>query len=133
MTKRQLIKKLQKKYDVKRTRFKPYDLILHYNTESYHIKILRITPTDQLTINSKYVWNRQKGKRDGARFIVKRNDLIYMNKVFKQSNPIILCTNKPFKVLKYINESEVINISEKKVIHKIPFLSSISDIDAYIQ
>ena len=124
-------KLLQDKYpnaEVKRVLFNDYNFRLILNDKNYHIKVLNVNRNTILSINSKHVWQITKGKAVGITFKASSNLLIDMRTFNKLSNKIIVFKNQPNKILKYINESEVVDISDSKEIFDIKICNSFKEI-----
>ncbi len=126
MTKRQLQNKFSSAL-VTKGYFKPYQYILKMKDVQYHLKQLDVTKGTILSINSKHIWEIRKGIVDGIRFKTKTSTFLDMREYNKLPNKVILFKEKPFKILKYINESEVIDISNTNEIFDIKICNSIKE------
>ncbi len=101
---------------MKKSFFKPYNYIFN----NYHIKIISISEKQILTINSKYIWEIKSGKINGLSFKEISKQKIKLKLFLQYKNPIIVLKNKPYKIYQYINESEIIDISNTDSIYDIP-------------
>lgn len=117
------------KATIKRVLFKDYNFIVTDNRKEYHIKILNVNKNSILSINSKHIWEIKKGKVNGIKFKTISKTLIDMRSFNKLSNKVILFRNKPYKILKFINESEVVDISDSKEIFDIKIYNSIKEMN----
>lgn len=133
MIKREIIKKIRKKYKVNTKRFDIYDFEIIGESNTYHVKVLNITNSHQITINSKIIWELKKGKLNGIRFKTLSSELLSINKFNNYKNKIILLTEKPYKILKVLNESGLKDISEKEIIDDIFVTSDIDELIRYIK
>ena len=107
---------------------KPYDYILKIDNVNHYIKVLRVNRNSILSINSKYVWEVKTGKVSGINFKTTHKTRLDMKEFNKLSNKIIVFKNQPYKILKYINESEVIDISGTKDIFDIKIFNNIKEV-----
>ncbi len=119
MTKRQIIKNLKNNYPTLKKEDSSHDLVVLLNDLKYYIKILNLSANTILSFNSKTVWEIKKGKISGIRFLQYSSTLLKMAEFIKKENKILLLTNKPYKILKQINESEIVDVSEEQFVHDI--------------
>lgn len=117
---------------LKKAWFKPYTHTITVQDTTYHIYQLSVTPHNQLTIHSKHIWNLQSGKVDGVRYITRSKRLINLSSFHALPNPLYLFKNKPYKILKYINESDIIDISDQTEINGIPIFYSIEQLKEHL-
>ena len=123
---------LLKKYPngkLKKIRFKEYNYLFEQNGNTYYIKSLKAHSNTILSINSKYVWEIRYGKAVGINFKTARKERIDMREFQSLPNKIVLLQSKPYKILKYINESEVVDISDVKEIHDVKIIFELEEID----
>lgn len=132
MRKREIIKNLKEKYEVKVKYFKEYDLEVFSKSKTYYIKVLNVSATHQITVNSKLIWNIKKGKIDGIKFNTIDSVFLNLKEFNKLDNKIIVFTNKPFKILKALNESDLIDISNESKINDISITYDILELIKYI-
>lgn len=128
MTKREIIKKLKSEYNYKKRSDFSHDLIVVINEAEYHIKILNTSANIQLTLNSKYIWDLKRGRVAGLIFKGYSSTLIDVRNFMKKSNRIVILTNKPYKILMYLNESEIVDVSDKEIIHETRFIDNFGNI-----
>lgn len=119
MRKGKLIKALRKDFDIKVKRFSTYDFEIIKASKIYYLKVVNISSTHQITINSKHIWNLKKGKINGIKFKTLNSELLNLKEFNKFDNKIIVFTDKPYKVFKALNESDLKDISDEKVINDI--------------
>lgn len=132
MTKGQIIKYLVNKYNAKKVRFKDHDASFVYNEEEYFIKVLRVNSNNQVTVNSTIIWEIKSGKLDGVRYVPTSKKLVNLKEFMKHKNKIIIFTEKPYRVLKCLNEADVLDVSDKNYVHKTYYLNSVEGIDAIL-
>lgn len=113
---------------LKKVFFKEYNYLVVHDKKEYHIKVLNVNKNTILSINSKYVWEITKGKVSGIRFSTISKTLIDMRVFNKFTNKIIIFKSTPYKILKIVNESEVIDISDTTQIFDINIYHSINEI-----
>ncbi len=133
MRKGKIIKNLKEKYEVKTKYFKDYDLEVSNKSKTYYIKVLNISSNHQITVNSKLIWNIKKGKVDGIKFNTLDSVLLSLKEFNKLDNKIIIFTNKPYKLLKALNESDLIDISAESEINDIFITYDISKLLEYME
>lgn len=114
---------------VKKVLFKSYNYVLTLNETVYYIKVLNVSKNNILSINSKYVWEIRTGKPNGISFKTSSKTMLDMTEFNELKNKIIVFKGKPYKVLKYINESEVVDISDNQEIFDIKIFNSIKKIN----
>jgi hypothetical protein len=119
-------------YQIKKVRFKPFQYIITYNNKTYHVLQINLSSSNQLTIHSKHVWNIQYGRVDGARYKTRGKKLLYLDRFHQLENPIYYLKNKPYRILQYINESDIVDISAQHSIHGIPLFYSLQSIEEYL-
>lgn len=130
MTKRQIMKQLIERYQGKRVMFGDHDFEITKNGETYYIQFLKIGASAQLTINSKTHIEVASGILEGIRFR-KRNSTLYDFRKFSlKKNKIIFLLGKPFRTLQYLNESDIIDISDQTIVHDYRLFHSIKDFEA---
>ena len=127
MTKRRIIQELKENHNAMSHWFKPYDLTVDHNGKTYHIKILPVTGKNLVTINSKYRWDIKAGSVDGIRFKTNSVRSVMLKDFVKEDNPVILLTNKPYQILQYINESEVVDISDKNMAFETLYYTDVNE------
>lgn len=123
---------LQSKYPnskISKTYFKPYDYTITKENTIHHIKVLNVTKNAILSINSKYVWEIRYGRPNGINFRTSSKVRLDMTDFNKLENKIIVFKDKPYKILKYINESEVVDISTSNEVFDIRIFNTLNEID----
>ena len=113
---------------VKRVLFKEYQYKLIMDQLTYHIKVLPVSSNTILTINSKHIWNIKRGRADGVSFKTGSSTLIYLNEFNKLPNKIIVFKSKPYKLLKHLNESDIVDVSSSALIGDIKIFWNMKDI-----
>ena len=104
--------------------FKDYDYMVQHNTETYYVKKIGASHRTILSINSKYVWEIRRGRPDGLNFKTSGKTMIDMKEFSKRKNKIVVLDSKPYKILKYLNESEVEDITNETEVHDIKICHS---------
>jgi len=97
---------------VKKTFFKPYDFL----DDSYYYKSISTSSSSILTFNSKNFLVIKYGQVKGLRFKVLREVQIDLSKIPSDKPLCLLLKKRPYKLLQYVNESEVVDVSEKESI-----------------
>jgi hypothetical protein len=133
MRKRELIKSLKKHFNVNTKFFSDYDFEVESSSKTYFVKVLNVTSNHQVTINSKIVWDLKKGVISGIRFKTVTSSLVNLEEFNKLDNRIIVLTSKPFKVLKVLNESDLLDISNEKEVNDTFITSDIDELIEYIK
>jgi len=133
MRKREIIKKLKRIYKIKTKSLGVYDFEVITDNKSYFVKIINITNNYQVTINSKIIWDLKKGTINGIRFKAVSSNLISLKEFNKLENKVVIFTSKPYKVLKVLNESDLLDISNEKTVNDIFITSKIEDLIEYIK
>ena len=125
-------KLLQEKFKdaiVQKALFKEYDYKIIKDNKTYHIKVLNVHSRTILSINSKYIWEIRLGKAVGLSFKTASTNRLNMSEFNKLSNKIIVFKSQPYKLLKYINESEVLDISGSSEIFDIKIFNQLKDVN----
>ncbi len=117
MANRHIMKILKKEYTTKKRSNSSHDIILVINNVEYYVKIFNTTSNMQVSINSKYMWELSKGRINGIRFIKYSSKLIDLRGFIKNEKRIIILSNKPYKILKQINESDIEDVSSENSVH----------------
>ena len=133
MRKRELVKKLKQDNKVNIKYFGEYDFEIITNSKSYKVKILNITNNHQITINSKIIWSLKKGKIKGIKFNTITSELLNLKEFNKFENKIVFLTNIPYRILKVLNESDLLDISKENMVNDIFITSDIEDLINYIK
>ncbi len=103
-----------------------YTIIVDGNT--HYIKVLNVSKSNIISINSKFVWEIKTGKPNGINFKTHSKTMLDMTEFNRLNNQIVVFKGKPYKILKYINESEVIDISENSEVYGVKYYNSIKEI-----
>jgi len=118
------LEKILDTYKVEKGFLKPYTYKLVKDENTYHILVLKVSRTNMVTVNSKKIWNIKSGSIDGIRYITSSSRLIQLEDFLQLENPIIVYKNPPYKTLKYLNESDVIDISDQTEVNGITVFQS---------
>lgn len=129
MTKRKVMKYLTEHYHGKKVNFGDYDFEITTKGRTFCIVFLKIGQNSQLTVNSKTHFEVSIGKRDGIRFIKRQSTLYDFRKFYTKKNKIVYMLGNPFRVLQYLNESDIIDITDKAIVHDYRLFRSIKDFE----
>lgn len=129
MTKRQVMKYLTDHYHGKKVNFGDHDFEFTKRGRVFHLVFLKIGQNAQLTVNSKTHFEVSVGKRDGIRFIKRQSTLYDFRKFFTKKNKIVFLLGKPFRMLQYLNESDIIDISDQTIVHDYRLFHSFKDFE----
>ena len=132
MRKKEIIKKLRTEFKVKSNRFGNYNFEVISGNKSYFVRVLNITINHQITINSKIIWDLKKGVTSGIRFKTISSNLINLEEFNKLDNKVIFLTSKPFKILKALNESDLLDVSNDNVVNETFITSDITEFIGYL-
>jgi len=113
---------------IKKVLFGDCDYELSIDNITYHIKLLNVNKHTILSINSKHIWQVKIGKAIGINFKTSSSKLIDLKSFNKLPNKIICFKDEPYKILRFINESEVVDISDTKAISDIKIYNSLKEI-----
>ena len=92
---------------------------------TYNILFIKANEHKQITINSPKVIEVANGRLNGVRY-QKRGSIFY--RWTDKETPVLFCLQgSPYRILKYINENEVVDISGEKKIHNIHIIQSLND------
>jgi len=128
MTKGQIIKDLKEQANGIKASFKDYDVKINVNSKEYFVKILKLRGKEQVTINSTIIWEIKSGKLDGVRFKPTSSRLINLAEFFKRKNTIIIFTEKPYRILKCLNEADVVDVSDEHIVYGTYYFDSVVDL-----
>lgn len=127
MKRKELLKYLKENHTVSNGR-SPFQYQVEINNTVYNLLFIKTNEHKQVTINSPKVVEVASGKLDGVRY-QKRSSIFY--RWSDQNQHVLLClSHSPYRILKYINENEVVDISSEKHIHNIQIIRSIHDIQS---
>ena len=129
INKREIIKSLKKEFSVLKRSDASHDLIVVIDDIKYYIKIMNTNSNIQFTLNSRYVWQLKKGRISGIRFKGSSSALLDVRNFMSKENRVVILTNKPYKILMYLNESEIVDVSTKSVIHGTKFIYDFRNIN----
>lgn len=127
MNKRQLIKELQTQFDINKPKNKNYDFEVVIKDTPYQVLVLKSNTNTQITVNSKTVWEFARGSKNGIRFKKSSSNLIGVKEFMKEENKIIFLTNRPYRILRHLNECDIVEVNEDELVHGIRIFESIKD------
>lgn len=133
MTKRNLIKYIINEHHGKRVFFQNHDVEFTANGLDFAVKILPVTNNTLVNVNSTIMWELKKGKAEGPRFIASSKTLVDVKEFAKKKHKIIMFQNKPYKVLKALNEADLLDISDQNEVHGFYFISDPSELHKIIK
>jgi len=102
------------------------------NEETYNIKLVKVEKNGMICVNSKTIWDIRSGRPNGIRYTTTSSRLLDLSEFVKKENPIILLTNKPYRITQAINESDVEFITDKNKVHNIMYTHNINEIGEII-
>ncbi|GEM_PF-1203990 len=102
---------------ISKGRLKDYTYRIDCGERVFHVLVLPVSHRHLVTVNSKHIWNIKSGNLKGIRFQTTSSRMIDLRAFNKRTNRIVLFKHAPYKILKYINESEVIDITGKPSVH----------------
>lgn len=132
MRKRQISRILKENFKVTQMFFSSYDFKVFNGNHRFNIKVINVLSTHQVTINSPDIWEIKKGRIKGIRFEEISSESVKLDEFNNLDNRIIFLANKPFKLLKALNESDLLDISGKNEIDNMFVSSDILKIIQYI-
>lgn len=132
MRKNKLAKILRNDFNFNISKIGKNDYNISSKNKVYNLKVLPITANHQLTINSNTIWESKRGIVKGIRFIAVDSNLIKMTDFVGLENKIVFLTNKPYKILKAVNESDLNDISEINFVNDIFITSDTEQLIQYI-
>lgn len=110
MNKRKLFKELSKIYPITKAKGS-YDFDITLNNKTFHILVLPVAKNAQVTLNSQKVWEVASGRLDGIRFKKTFTSLHNIDQLLSKENRIVYLTKKPYRILKHLNESDIIDVT----------------------
>lgn len=129
MNKRELYKYIKTSLNGKKHFSMPYNYSIEAKGKTFYVKVLQTSANSQLTINSQSIWELVKGKVDGIRFKKTSSQMLNISHFMTLENKIVVLTNKPYRILKYLNESDVVDISKDESINGITIVKSIEELN----
>lgn len=132
MKKREVIRKLKENFDVNIKYFGVYDFSFVKGSKTYHVKVLNVSSSHQITINSRSIWELKRGRIRGIKFDTIDSKLESLEEYNRLNNKIIFLTEKPFKILKVLNESDLEDISDEKLIFDTFVTHKLSELISHI-
>lgn len=118
---------------VKKGLLKSYTYKITCNDKIHHILVLPVNKYHIVTVNSKYIWNIKSGSVNGIQFKTNASHLLQLQEFMAYENPMISYKQPPYKTLKYLNESDVIDISNQDEVYGIPVFQSVEKMIEYFQ
>jgi hypothetical protein len=124
ISKKKCIKELSKQYIVSKSKHKPIDIQIEIDGHTYNCIFLKVNPQTQVTFNSPIMLELAQGKVDGLRFKKKSSRLIDLSVCKHKDNCLLFLLDTPYRTLKYINESDIIDVSNQDKVHHFRVLHS---------
>jgi hypothetical protein len=112
-----MIKTLKRYCDLKKAVLKPYDFVCHHKENIYHIKTIRTSKDVIVTFYSRNHLSIKTGKVKDGRFLTKNERILSLEGFSDVHQGVIVFDKQPFKILKQLNESDIVEVSEAKVHH----------------
>lgn len=126
------ISRLKKQYPsakIKKSNILGDEYIVCLHDKTYNIKVLGVTRKSILTINSPKIWQIKFGKVMMNRFKTSSSRIINLSQFNKLENRVVVFKSKPYKILKHLNESDIIDISSSKTINETMVFKNIESIE----
>lgn len=133
MKKRQCIKTMKESFVVNQMFFSDYDLKIINDNKQYHAKFIHTSPNHQIVINSNDIWEVKRGRLKGIRFETISSEIINFKEFNKLDNKIIIFSAKPNKVLKVLNESDLLDVSGERVYNDLFVSYDVSQIIEHVK
>ena len=127
MNKKQLFKELKTQFDITKTKQKDYDFDLQIDDTLYKILVLKSSSNTQITINSVKIWEIARGTKNGIRFKKSVSNLYDITSFSQYENKIVFLTNPPYRVLRYLNESDIVIVQPNELVNGIRIINSINE------
>ncbi|MBN2604589.1 MAG: hypothetical protein JXR62_02040 [Bacilli bacterium] len=133
MKKKEIINLLKSNsFSVKKKLLSSYDFEVSNSQNTYALKIINLTSNHQVTINSQTIWQIKRGKISGLKFQEIDSKLINIKDFVNNENKIVFFTERPYKILKHINESDIVDVSSQDVVNDILLTTSIEKVLDYM-
>jgi DNA helicase TIP49 (TBP-interacting protein) len=117
MNKRKLYKELSAHFKVEKRLHSSGDFVVVVEDKEIVIKMIKVPRNAQVTFNSKRIVEVASGYLNGIRYMKKNVSLIDLDDLYESRDVVLLFSMKPFRVLKYLNESDIEDVSDKNQIH----------------
>jgi hypothetical protein len=129
MNKRKTMNYLTEQFQGKKVTFGNHDFEVIINDKTYYIVFIKVGSNAQLTVNSPTHFEVVVGKLDGIRFIKRQSTLYDFTEFSYRTNKIVYLLGTPFRMLQYLNESDIIDITGQKSVHGYNIFTSVKDFD----
>ena len=129
MNRREIHKHIINNLNGKKHFAKPYNYTIDSNDSTYYVKVMITSKNSQITINSKNIWEFAKGKIDGIRFMKKSAELVNLSDFMTLEKRIVIVSVEPYRVLKCLNESDVIDVSKDTEVYDTTIVKSIKGLN----
>lgn len=96
----------------------------------FKVLYLKTSKDTQITVNSPTVIEVAKGKLSGIRYKKTSSNLYRFDS--KEIDVLVVCTGKPYRILKHLNENQIEDITIDNKVHKIHFLYTLEEIQSII-
>lgn len=126
-----MIKTMKRYCDVKKVVMKPYDYICHHKENIYHIKTIRFSRSAIVTFYSRNHLSIKTGKIKDGRFLTKKERIISLDGFADVHQGVLLFDKEPYKILKQLNESDIVEVKDSTV-HHYKLLSKEEDLIALL-
>jgi hypothetical protein len=111
----------------KKVWFKSFQYEILKDGIRYKIKKINLPKQSILSINSKYIWEIKYGTYSNRQMKTTHSRLIDLETFLKEDHTMILLSNTPFDIQKYINENEVISLGIPENIDGIRILYDLNE------
>ena len=127
-----MIKKVKRYCQLKKAMLKPYDYICHHKENVYHLKMITFFGDAIVTFNSRNHLSIKIGKVKDGRFLTKKEKIISLDGFSDVNQGVIVFDKTPFKLLKQLNESDIVKI-ETRFVHDYILISKEEDLLALLK
>jgi len=115
-------------YTIKKKILSSYDFDIITPENTYALKIINLTSNHLVTVNSPTVWQIKRGKISGLKFHALDSNLLNIKDFVMNEKKIVMFSEKPYKILKHINESDIVDVSNQDIVNDIFLTSSIEKV-----
>ena len=116
-------------YNISKEENKEYDYVISNNSSSFIVKLIKIPEYSEIQINNKVTWEvkygagNKIGKAQPYKKYLKEIEP-FMNLVVDNSfTKLVIATPKPKKMVKYINECEIVFVTPKTDVYGVKLIS----------
>ena len=120
-------------FEIKKKVFGKYDFEVITENNVYALKIVNLTSNHMVTVNSRTMWEIKRGKISGLKFQALDKSLLNIKDFMEKEKRIVMFSEKPYKIMKHINESDIVDVSSEEIINNTLLTSNIDRVVDYIK